>query len=126
MGRQRRRGTTLSGCFLVDRSNHAKAIATMDSCCRIMKESGVGLIIWPEGKRSLDGRLRPFKKGFGHVALGTKLPVVPIITHGANLIIRPGSLGIHPGRLRITVLPPCSTKDWERDSLNDHIVDVRE
>jgi 1-acyl-sn-glycerol-3-phosphate acyltransferase len=116
----------LSGCFLVDRSNHGRALATMASCCRIMRGAKVGLMIWPEGKRSLDGRLRPFKKGFGHIALGTGLPVVPIITHGANLIIRPGSLGIHPGLLRITVLPPCSTEDWRRDTLDEHIAEVRD
>jgi len=115
----------LSGCFLVDRSNHAKAVSTMDTCCRIMKKSGVGLMIWPEGKRSLDGRLRPFKKGFGHIALGTKLPVVPIITHGAHLLIRPGSLGIHPGCLKIKVLPPRGTEEWQRDTLDRDIAGVR-
>jgi CubicO group peptidase (beta-lactamase class C family) len=31
--------------------------------------------LWPEGTRSKDGRLRPFKKGFAHLALATGLPV---------------------------------------------------
>ena len=68
----------LSGHLLIDRSNRESAIASIKEVTQIVHKNLLSLWIWPEGTRARDGRLTPFKKGFVHLALDTKLPIVPI------------------------------------------------
>ena len=68
----------LSGHLLIDRSNRESAIASIKKVTQIVHKNLLSLWIWPEGTRARDGRLTPFKKGFVHLALDTKLPIVQI------------------------------------------------
>ena len=63
----------LAGHLLIDRSNNAKAIASMAKLSDFVKSKNLSIWIWPEGTRSMDGKLIPFKKGFVHLALETGL-----------------------------------------------------
>ena len=111
----------LAGHVLIDRADSKAAIERMNETARFIKENGVGLWIWPEGTRSLDGRLRRFKKGFVHMAVATGLPVVPVVMHGAYKIWPKGPvLGIRPGKLHIEVLEPIDTSGWSRETVAEH------
>ena len=67
--------------------------------------SGLHILVYPEGTRSLDGRLSAFKKGPFFLAQETQAPIVPIALSGTQTMMRKGSYGITPGVARIQVLP---------------------
>ena len=60
---------------------------------------------YPEGTRSLDGRLATFKKGPFFLAEETHAPIIPIALSGTQTMMRKGSSAITPGVARIQVLP---------------------
>jgi 1-acyl-sn-glycerol-3-phosphate acyltransferase len=67
--------------------------------------SGLHILVYPEGTRSLDGRLSTFKKGPFFLAMETQAPIVPIAISGTQAMMRKGSNAIAPGLARIQLLP---------------------
>lgn len=80
-------------------------------------------IVAPEGTRSKDGTLGPFKKGAFHMALHTGAPIVPIVIRGAASILERGVPV--PGTLEVEVLPPVATTGWTEATLDEHVAHVR-
>ncbi len=115
----------LAGHLLIDRGNNAKAVASMKKLSDFVKAKGLSIWIWPEGTRSLDGKLIPFKKGFVHLALATGLPVVPVIVHGAHKVWPAKTMQFYPGEVKIEVLDPIKTNDWNRETVDKHVEEVR-
>ena len=62
----------ISGHILLDRANHGSAVDALADTARIIQKYGIGVWMWPEGTRSRDGRLLPFKKGFAHLAIAPR------------------------------------------------------
>jgi 1-acyl-sn-glycerol-3-phosphate acyltransferase len=67
--------------------------------------SGLHILVYPEGTRSLDGRLSTFKKGPFFLAQSAQAPIIPIALSGTQTMMRKGSNAITPGLARIRVLP---------------------
>lgn len=115
----------LSGHLLIDRSNRKKAIDSMNKLSKQVIDYNLSIWIWPEGTRNKDGKLLPFKKGFAHLALATKLPVVPVILHDAHKRWPAKSMNFYPGECQVDILDPINTDSWKRDSIDEHIEYVR-
>jgi 1-acyl-sn-glycerol-3-phosphate acyltransferase len=115
----------LSGHIMIDRSNRERAIAAMDDVRAIMSRHGLSVWISPEGTQSKDGRLLPFKKGFGHLALATRLPIVPVIFEGAHHCWPARTWRLFGGSFNVRVLEAIDTRDWTREGLDDHVEAVR-
>jgi len=109
---------TLCGMVPINRGDREKAVNTMnESVAGIMKNSGRSVAISPEGTRSTDGHLRlPFKKGVFHLQEKTKVPLLPIVIHGAQELWPPGRSFSAPGEVIVSFLPPQypeeASKDW--------------
>lgn len=114
----------LSGHLLIDRSDRSSAIAALRDTADFVRRNGLSIWIWPEGTRSQDGRLQPLKKGFAHLALATKLPIVPVVVHGAHENWAKHHFTFQPITLRIDVLPAISTENWTAESIDEHIAEV--
>ena len=71
---------------------------------------GLSLIVYPEGTRSVDGRVAKFKTGSFHIALGAELPVVPISIVGSRHVMLKGRLAAYPGLVRLVVHEPIETR----------------
>jgi 1-acyl-sn-glycerol-3-phosphate acyltransferase len=67
--------------------------------------SGLHILVYPEGTRSLDGRLSNFKKGPFFLAKETQAPIIPIALSGTQKMMRKGSNAIMPGLARVQLLP---------------------
>jgi len=59
----------LSGHLLIDRGDREGAIAALAATAEFVRRHRLSIWIWPEGTRSRNGRLLPFRKGFAHLAI---------------------------------------------------------
>jgi 1-acyl-sn-glycerol-3-phosphate acyltransferase len=73
--------------------------------------SGLHFIAFPEGTRSPDGRLLPFKKGAFFLAEGTGAPIIPVVISGTEHMMPKGSQRITPGEAYIRFLAPIRPQD---------------
>ena len=86
--------------------------------------AGLHLMVFPEGTRSPDGRLLPFRKGAFFLSIETGAPIVPVVLHGTAQMMRRGSWKLHPGEATVQYLPARLPKDFaSREAL---IAAVRE
>lgn len=115
----------LSGHLMLDRGDRAQSVGALTEVAELMKKHNLGLWILPEGTRSHDGQLKPFKSGFVHLAIATRLPIVPVVVHGANRIW-PKKGGLHAGKLPIEVLEPIDTTSWTAETSKEHAQAVRD
>ena len=116
----------LSGHLLIDRSNRQKTIESMTELSHFVKKNNLSIWIWPEGTRSKDGTLLPFKKGFVHLALATKLPIVPVILHNAHKRWPAKTMQFYPGEAHVEILDSIQTNKWTKDTIDTHIDEVRD
>jgi 1-acyl-sn-glycerol-3-phosphate acyltransferase len=76
------------------------------------------MVVFPEGTRSLDGKLLPFKKGPFYLALETGTPIVPITIIGSETLLPKGKALAKPGEVTVVFHPPVDPKQIsDRDEL---------
>jgi 1-acyl-sn-glycerol-3-phosphate acyltransferase len=113
-----------AGRFIfIDRQNAASAHRTIDQAADRIRE-GRSVVIFPEGTRSLDGRLGPFKKGAFHLAIKAGAAVVPVAIRGSREIMPSGAFLIHPGVVDIEIGAPIPTTGLgpdDRQALLDQV-----
>ena len=84
--------------------------------------SGMHIFIFPEGTRSPDGNLLPFKKGAFFLAAETNAPMVPMIIQGTAGMMRKGSFKVFPGTATVRFLPAIHPHDYPtREALMDAV-----
>jgi 1-acyl-sn-glycerol-3-phosphate acyltransferase len=99
------------GIVPVDRSDPDSAAASVDRAVQALK-SGLSFLVYPEGTRSRDGRLLPFKKGTFVMAIAAGVPVVPISVAGAHKIMPKGEWAIRPGGIVVKFHPPVDASRY--------------
>lgn len=107
--------------FLVDRSNHEAAVRTIKAATENTLKYNRAVMLAPEGTRSKTGELLPFKKGAFHIALQGKLPIYPVVFSGAAESMPKHTFWAYPTPITAQFLPPISTDDWTRETLDQHI-----
>ena len=95
-----------TGHLLVDRSR--AGVSTLRQVARLVLH-GHSLIVFPEGIRSVDGRVGQFKGGPFLVAVESGLPVVPVAVIGSRHVMRKGRLMTCPGDVELVVHAPIPT-----------------
>ncbi|HLK89438.1 MAG TPA: lysophospholipid acyltransferase family protein [Polyangia bacterium] len=98
-----------AGRFIfIDRQNAAAARRSIDEAARRIK-AGQSVVIFPEGTRTRDGRLRSFKKGGFHLAIDSGADIVPMAIHGSRALMPRGAMLIRGGEVRLQLGEPIST-----------------
>ncbi len=107
------------GMIPIDRDNPLEAIQLLNR----LTDDRFSTIIFPEGTRSRDGNLQPFKKGPFVAAIHLGVPVVPVVCKGTQQVMPKGRyLSIWPGRVEVVVLEPIPTTGLtydDRDRLRE-------
>lgn len=75
-------------------------------------QDGSSLLVFPEGTRSLTGRMGRFHSGGFQLAVSLGLPVVPMCIDGLGRIFPKGTRFGRPGPARVTLLPPVDSRDF--------------
>ena len=93
------------GYIPLDRSDGRKALQSMDEAAATIHQ-GKSVVLFPEGTRSTDGNLLPFKRGGFILARKAAVPVVPVTINGSDGINPAGEIRLYSGNIRITLHPP--------------------
>ena len=113
-----------AGYVKIDRFNRESAFASIDEAAAKIK-NGVSVMIFPEGTRSRDGNIRPFKKGGFIMAMDAAVPIVPVILLGTWTIMEKSSLKINTGEVALNIASPIATTGYTRDNKDNLIAAVR-
>jgi 1-acyl-sn-glycerol-3-phosphate acyltransferase len=92
----------------IDRSKAFRARKSLERAARRIA-GGTSVAAFPEGTRSADGSVLPFKKGSFVLAIRAGVPVVPVSLSGVKGVAPRGLLGLRPGEVAMTLHPPVPT-----------------
>jgi 1-acyl-sn-glycerol-3-phosphate acyltransferase len=113
----------------VDRSNSKKAVRSLELAAQRIR-GGISIAMFPEGTRSDDRSIRPFKKGPFAVAMKAGVPVVPVVIEGTGRLMPKNSWNITPGPVTVMVGEPVDPKLFGDDregmmkAVRDRIIDL--
>ena len=93
------------GALPVSRESNSSAAAALKSFMKLYQE-GNDVLIFPEGGRTLDGKLQPLEAGVALVAAHERAPILPVFIHGSFRAMPPGSAFVKPTKLRVTFGKP--------------------
>ncbi|MGE5663298.1 MAG: lysophospholipid acyltransferase family protein [Deltaproteobacteria bacterium] len=113
------------GQIMVDRRDPEQSRATLEEALSGLSGNS-SVMIYPEGTRSRDGALQPFKKGGFWMALQAGLPIVPVRVSGTREIVAADTLVVNPGTVRVDVFPPVETRGKAAADIPDLMARVRE
>ena len=114
----------MMGHVIVDRSNTASALASMERARERIKD-GMSVIFFAEGTRSRSGELKPFKKGAFRMAQELNLPILPVTIQNTRHILPSDTIDLRPGITRMTIGKPISvevtstTADYAKSHKNE-------
>ncbi len=110
--------------IIVDRSNHAKARASLRKA-RERIEGGISVVLFPEGTRGLGEELLPFKRGGFVLAVQTQTPIVPVTINGSGTILPKGDWRIRGGEIEVIVSEPVPLNQHHPGNLRGLLSHVR-
>ena len=95
----------------IDRKNASANFEKInDSISKVIKNKN-SIMIFPEGKRSNQKDLLPFKKGAAYISKDFHLPIVPVVTHNAHNLMRKGEVWLRSGEITLEILDPINNTE---------------
>jgi len=113
-----------SGHIPVDRGRPKGAKISLDDAAAKIR-AGSSVVLFPEGHRSRDGKMLPFRSGSFYLAIQSGVPVVPITLNGTRGVLEPDTYHVRPGQTEMIVHPPIPTSGLTRDDVEALSAKVR-
>ncbi len=113
----------MTGMVFINRSRRAEAMKSLALAGERIR-AGANILAFPEGTRSRNGRLLPFKKGVFMLALESQVPIVPVAIEGSRQVLPSDSLALRRHPIRVKVGQPIETKGLtaeDRDALMEQV-----
>jgi 1-acyl-sn-glycerol-3-phosphate acyltransferase len=98
--------------------NRPSDLKRMWRLTRAALDSGVGLLVFPEGQRTLDGRVGPFKDGVFRMAVQFGTPIVPVSMVGAFQFNTKKGWLLRPGVVTVHLHDVIETKDLRKEDVS--------
>jgi len=118
-------GMRLAGFVPVDRSGLKTGKISIDRATKSIRTKGHSFLIFPEGTRSHDGHIQPFRRGAFFLAVNSQAPVVPVSISGSYELMPKGSMSVQKGRIKVIFHPEVSVQGLDKDDIPDLMNKVR-
>ena len=106
----------------IDRKNAQMNLPKINESIQRVIDNKNSIMIFPEGTRSNQKDLLPFKKGAAHVAKQFNLPIIPVVTHNSHNLMIKGSVWFKSGQIHVQILDPITNiEDYDIDELTNLI-----
>jgi 1-acyl-sn-glycerol-3-phosphate acyltransferase len=97
-----------SGQLPIDTRNPRASISSMGAAAKVLR-SGMPLFLFPEGRRTLDGKLQPLLPGAAYLAIRAQVPLLPMALSGVYDLLPIHTHHLYPGELTVSIGPPIET-----------------
>jgi 1-acyl-sn-glycerol-3-phosphate acyltransferase len=98
-----------SGQIPIDTENPRATLSSLGTGVRALR-NGVPLFVFPEGGRTLTGKLKPFLSGAAYLAIRAQVPLIPIALSGVYKLLPIHTRHFYPGKLKLIAGAPIATK----------------
>jgi 1-acyl-sn-glycerol-3-phosphate acyltransferase len=119
-------GMRAAGILEIDRANRKKAIETLKRAEEIIRQNQLSILAFPEGTRSPDGKIHPFKKGPFILALNSQYAILPVSISGTRNILPKKKLKIKSGKVRVQIHSPINTLELKLNKRDDLLKSTQE
>jgi 1-acyl-sn-glycerol-3-phosphate acyltransferase len=110
-------GMRFSGYVPLDREGAGAGRRSIARAAQLVKEKGYSFLIYPEGTRSFDGKLLPFRRGGFFLALESGAPIVPVSVKGTYELMPRGKWRVRKGPVKITLHEPIAVTGYTQDTM---------
>jgi 1-acyl-sn-glycerol-3-phosphate acyltransferase len=116
------RALKVLGLPRIDRKNAQMNLPKINESIQRVIDNKNSIMIFPEGTRSNQKDLLPFKKGAAHVAKQFDLPIIPVVTHNSHNLMIKGSVWFKSGKIHVQIFDPITNiEDYDIDELTNLI-----
>lgn len=116
---------SLAGDIPVNRGDRNSGKKAMQMCANYLKR-GMPVMIFPEGTRSRDGQMLPFKNGAFRLAIENGSDILPLAVHGTRSALPKGSWKVGRSKAHVLMGKPISTKGMTMDDVEALSLQTRE
>jgi len=109
----------------VDRKGQSGGREAIEEAVRLIQEKKHSFLVFPEGTRSLDGKLKRFRRGGFFLALHSQVPIVPVSINGSFELMPKGSFFTKRGTIRVKLHDPVPMTGYSKDNLDELVDRVR-
>lgn len=105
--------------IFVDRKNHTKALESLDKAALSLEKNPRSILLFPEGTRSKDGKIHPFKKGGLLLGIKAQLPIVPMALCGTGSVAIKGEWKLKANKIELRFGKPIKTEGMDYKDRNE-------
>jgi 1-acyl-sn-glycerol-3-phosphate acyltransferase len=118
-------GMRLAGFVPVDKEGIGEGRKRIARASGLIREKGYSFLVFPEGQRSWDGRLQPFRRGGFFLALEAGAPIVPVSIAGTFELMPRVSRRVRKGHVRIVFHEPIAAAGFSPETMPELMERVR-
>jgi 1-acyl-sn-glycerol-3-phosphate acyltransferase len=119
-------GMRLAGFVPVDRRGFKAGKKSIDKASESIRKKGYSFLIFPEGTRSRDGHIQPFRRGAFFLAVNSQVPVIPVSISGSYELMPKGSFSTKKGLIKVVFHPEVSVQEMNQESIPDLLAKIRD